>query len=338
MNTLLPDADVSPISLAGCNRNRPDCSGRQHGRRLPWCSLVLAEVLRDKAPKWVRPKNGNEPKHKAAMRWLSVIGSSMLAAMFALSAPLGFAQDAGMIIQRSVEANNADWKAAPEYNYVERDRDATGGTKTYEERMILGSPYERLIAVDGKPLSPQEQTEEQGKLAAAIADRQKESQQERVRRIAKYEQGRERDHLLMEQLTKALDFKLVGEQKMGPYEVYVLKATPRPGYQPPNIEAKVLTGMEGTLWVDQKTFQWVKVVANVIHPVSIEGFLATVEPGTRFELEKMPVTSSLWLPQHFQMKASAKVLFFFNHRSQENETYSGYHRASSGNETATAAE
>ena len=38
----------------------------------------------------------------------------------------------------------------------------------------------------------------------------------------------ERDHLLMEQLTKALDFKLLGEQKLGPYKVYVLKATPTP--------------------------------------------------------------------------------------------------------------
>ena len=78
----------------------------------------------------------------------------------------------------------------------------------------------------------------------------------------------------MEQLTKALDFKLVGEQKLGPYEVYVLKATPRPGYEPPNIESKVLTGMEGKLWIDEKTFQWVKVEATVVRPVSIEGFLA----------------------------------------------------------------
>jgi len=38
----------------------------------------------------------------------------------------------------------------------------------------------------------------------------------------------------------------------------VLKATPRPGYEPPNNEAKVLTGMEGKLWIDEKTFQWVK--------------------------------------------------------------------------------
>ena len=237
-------------------------------------------------------------------------------------------QDADAIIQRSVAANEADWKAANEYDYVERDRQKGGGTKTSEELMILGSPYERLVAVNGKPLPPEQQAQVQKEFETTLEERQKESRQQRRERIAKYEKERESDHLLMEQLTKALDFKLVGEQKRGPYEVYVLKATPRPGYEPPNIESKVLIGMEGKLWIDEKTFQWVKVEATVIRPVSIEGFLAEVEPGTHFELEKAPVTDSIWLPTHFAMKSQAKVLFLFTRKSQADETYSGYHKPS----------
>ena len=237
-------------------------------------------------------------------------------------------QDADAIIQRSVAANEADWKAAHEYDYVERDRQKGGGTQTSEELMILGSPYERLVAVNGKPLPPEQQAQGQKDLETTLEEREKESRQQRRERIAKYEKERESDHLLMEQLTKALDFKLVGEQKLGPYEVYVLKATPRPGYEPPNIESKVLTGMEGKLWIDEKTFQWVKVEATVVRPVSIEGFLAEVEPGTHFELEKAPVTDSIWLPKHFAMKSQAKVLFLFTRKSQADETYSGYHKPS----------
>ena len=236
-------------------------------------------------------------------------------------------QDADTIIQRSVAANEADWKAAHEYDYLERDRQKGGGTKTSEELMILGSPYERPVAVNGKPLSSEQQAQEQQELETTLVERRKESQHQRVERIAKYEKERESDHLLMEQLTKALDFKLVGQQKLGPYEVYVLKATPRPGYEPPNNEAKVLTGMEGKLWIDEKTFQWVKVEATVIRPVSIEGFLAEVEPGTHFELEKAPVTDSIWLPKHFAIKSQAKVLFLFTRKSRADETYGGYHKA-----------
>ena len=145
--------------------------------------------------------------------------------------------DVETIIQRSVEANAADWKAAPDYDYIERDRQPGGGTKTYDELMILGSPYEQLIAVNGKPLSPEQRAQEQQKLDTTVAERQKESPQGRRQRIGKYGKEREGDDLMMEQLTKALNFKLVGEQN-GYQDVYVLKATPRPGYKPPNAEAK----------------------------------------------------------------------------------------------------
>jgi hypothetical protein len=110
------------------------------------------------------------------------------------------------------------------------------------------------------------------------------------------------------------------------YNVYVLKALPRPGYQPPNLEAEVLKGMQGTLWIDTKTYQWVKVEAEVMHPVWIEGFVAKVTPGTEFELERMPVEDNVWLPKHFAMRGRAKILFFFNHNSSEEETYYDYRK------------
>ncbi len=97
----------------------------------------------------------------------------------------------------------------------------------------------------------------------------------------------------------AFDFKLLGETRLNGDDVYALQATPRPGYHPPNMETQVLTGMQGELWIDKDIFQWVKVEAQVTHPLSIEGFLAKVEPGTHFELEKAPVARGVWLPTHF---------------------------------------
>jgi hypothetical protein len=235
--------------------------------------------------------------------------------------------DAATIIERSVQANAEDWNAAPQYDYFERDGDPKGGSKTYETLMILGSPYQRLVAVNDEPLPPEQRAQEERKLQAAILARKRESPQEREQRIAKYEQERKRDQLLLEQMTKALDFQVVGEQTLETNEVCVLKATPHSGFVPSNREAKVLTGMEGKLWIDTKTFQWIKVEAHVIHPVSIEGFLAEVEPGTRFELERMPVEDGIWLAKHFEMKSKAKILFFFTRKTQANETFYGYHKA-----------
>ncbi|MGH9717393.1 MAG: hypothetical protein ACRD4R_11810 [Candidatus Acidiferrales bacterium] len=233
--------------------------------------------------------------------------------------------DAQTIIERSVQANKADWAAFPKYEFDETDYDAGGHTRTYHVTMILGSPYERLIRINGKPLSPQQQASEQQKFQQAVRSRRNETSEERARRVGSYQRDRARDHLLMDQLADAFTFKVVGEQKRGPHNVYVLKATRRPGYTPPNHEAQVLTGMVGKLWIDEQTFQWVKVEAHVVQPVTIEGFLATVEPGTRFELEKMPAGNGIWVRKHFSMHSRAKILFFFSHNDQEEESYSNYH-------------
>jgi hypothetical protein len=133
------------------------------------------------------------------MKWLAI-------AFILSSAGASVQYDVPTIIQRSVHANNADWNAAPAYHYFERDQE-NRQTKTYKEIMILGSPYEYLVAVDGNPLLPERQAVEQQKLEAVIVERQKESPQERAQRIARYEKQRKRDHLLMQQLTKAFDFK-----------------------------------------------------------------------------------------------------------------------------------
>jgi hypothetical protein len=236
--------------------------------------------------------------------------------------------DVNKIVLNSVEATKRDWAAAPKFECLETDK-AGNASKTFEDRMILGSPYEVLVAVDGKPLSRAAQADQARKLQRTIAEREHESPEEREQRIARYRADRERDHLLMQELTEAFRFTMRGEAQLEGRKVYVLQATPLPGYVPPSLKAQVLKGMQGTMWIDQQTFQWVKVEAEVVHPVSIEGFLARVEPGTRFELEKMPVSDDVWLPKHFSMKSHAKVLFFIHHQQQEDETYFNYHPAGS---------
>lgn len=230
------------------------------------------------------------------------------------------------IIERSVQVSKADWEAAPGYEYRERDGEPGGRSKTFQDLMIMGSPYQRLVAVDDKPLSAREQEEQARNLQRAIEKRRNETPQERAQRIEEYRNSRARDHLFLEQLTKAFNFSLVGERRVGDNEVYVLRAVPRPDYQPPNREAEVLKGMQGTLWIDKKTYQWVKVVAKVTHPVWIEGFVAEVEPGTQFGLDKAKVEGDIWLPKHYFMRARAKVFFLFKHRSSADETFSDYRK------------
>ena len=235
-------------------------------------------------------------------------------------------QDAASIIRRSAEVSERDWAAVPEFENCERDR-TKGGDKTYDVTMLYGSPYERLIAVNGHKLDAEKEKEEQEKYEKVVAERQHESEEKRSERIAKYEADRKRDHTMLRQLTEGFDFHLVGRQKLDGFSVYVLKATPRASYKPPDRDSQVLTGMEGTMWIDVKTFQWVKVEAHVIHPVRIEGFLAEVEPGTRFEVEKRPVSDDVWMATRYSMRSNARVMLLFPRRGQEDDSYFSYHKA-----------
>jgi hypothetical protein len=256
-------------------------------------------------------------------RFINIFG--IMAATFLWFPSATAQEDVAAIIRRSSEANNRDWSAVPEFDNYERDRNKDGD-KTYAVTMLYGSPYQRLIEVNGHPLPAAEQKQEQEKYDKAVAERQHESPEKRSQRIAKYQVERKRDRTLVEQMTIAFDFHLAGKRVLNGYKVYVLNATPRKGYKPPDRDSEVLTGMQGTLWIDQRTFQWVKVEAHVIRPVRIEGFLAQVEPGTRFEVEKRPVTTDIWMATHFSMKSNAKVMLLFPHRGEEDDLYFHYHK------------
>ena len=49
-------------------------------------------------------------------------------------------------------------------------------------------------------------------------------------------------------------------------------------------------------------------------------------PGTRFELEKMPVENRVWLPKRFFVQSRARILFLFTYGTQEDETYFNYRK------------
>jgi hypothetical protein len=239
----------------------------------------------------------------------------------------------GDIIRRSVATNTADWKAQPQYAYDEFDRkskvDGSGAehpqqSRTYEVLMIEGSPYNRLIAIDNEPLRGDQAAQENEKLQREILRRQNESDSERRARIAKYENGRSEEHMLMQQMTEAFNFSLVGEETVEGAQCYVLDATPRPDYHPPVERARVLTGMRGRLWIDKTGYHWAKVQAEVISPVAFGLFVAQVKPGTKFELRQAPV-GNVWLPKSFSESVNASILGLCGYRTNEEEHYSDYH-------------
>jgi hypothetical protein len=238
------------------------------------------------------------------------------------------AAEADEIMMHSVKLAGANWSEAPNYSYIRSEANSEGGAqptrKTYEVLMIEGSPYMKMIAEEGRELSPMAAREEEQKYQREMEKRRRESPRERQKRVAKFTEERDRDHAFLSEIPVAFVFRMSNEQLPENDAVWLLEGTPKPGYTPSTREGKVLAGMNIKFWIDKATCQWLRIEAEVQHPVSIYGLFAKVSPGTKFTLEQAPVAPGIWLPKHFTVHVDATALGFIKKDSVQDETYSDY--------------
>ena len=243
--------------------------------------------------------------------------------------------DAREIVRRSVAASDENWKMARNYTFLqrteERQIDSKGQmkseeVKTYDVTLLEGSPYFRLLERNDHPLPAAEEKKEQAKLAKSIADRMKETPERRRRRIEDYDKRRERQREAMREVAEAFDFRQVGQDVVEGREVWIMEASPRAGYQPRSRDAKILPHVRGKLWIDQRSYHWMKLEAQVIHPVSWGLFLVRLDPGARIRFGETRVNDEVWLPQHISVAASARLGVFKKLRVQEDTTYKNFRK------------
>jgi hypothetical protein len=263
------------------------------------------------------------------MKRLLLVAATWAPVIFAGSNPV----DVQALLRKSVANTERNWSEAPNFVFTEHDiqekLDSRGRVKSkvdkfYEVSMLDGSPYERVIALNGKPLSAQQKTAEDTKMDRERRRRLNESRADRARRAAKYEKERKQNQAMLREMAEAFDYKLIGETTLNGRQAYVLSANPKPGYLPKTRDTKVLPAMKGKLFIDKADTQWLKVEAEVMHPVSFYA-VATVAPGTKFVLEQEPTGNKIWMAKHFSVRVNSNVLWIA-HNSNTDETYSNYRR------------
>jgi hypothetical protein len=221
-------------------------------------------------------------------------------------------ENVGDIIQRATIAMEADWNAFPGFAFVERDSETSKReteVSTNRVFMIDGSDYYMPIAFNDKPYTAEQLAQEHEKLLQEIDRRNHETTKERQHRSSRYWKERNQTGILLQEYVKAFYFTVIGEEVINGYSACILDAKPRPDYRPPNREAKILTGMQGRLWIDIRDFHWLKADAEVLKPVSILGVAVRVLPGTHMELQMAPVTPSVWLVSRFTVAVKASIVW-----------------------------
>jgi hypothetical protein len=267
---------------------------------------------------------------KSCIQMLLVMAAASTA-LFAKPQEHASVADARQIVSPSVAATERSWQARDHYTYMERDEDrrlnSQGQMKSENvdvSRMIVvnGARFEQLIERNGQLPSAKEQRksdDDLDKLKHETAD-------EQTARLRKNQDNR----AFLRDVVEAFDFRLIDEEMVGGRPAYVLQATPHPGYHAHGKYAKMLSRVEGKLWVDKQDFGWIKVDGEVTQSFSMGLFVARVERGSHIILEQACVGDAVWVPKRLEIRATARILFLKSLDIERILTYSDYRLAADG--------
>jgi len=226
------------------------------------------------------------------------------------------AEDAREIVRKSVDLDQTNWRLMQNYTWTahetERHLDGAGRAKSEEssewETVVLsGEPHRRMLKRNGEPLKPDAQRHEQEKLDKALVKLQRETQEQRQRRIAHDEKEREKDREFLREIPDLYDFHLEGEEKIEGLDVWVITATPKPGYKAKNGDAADLLKIRAKLWIDKAAYQWVRIEAETIGTISWGLFLARLNPGAKLVFEQTRINDEIWLPRREFASGSGRL-------------------------------
>lgn len=181
--------------------------------------------------------------------------------LFAGLAVAASAQDVGELLFRSVEAERANRRAMAMYLFREdvrqRHFDPRGGVAgnrwmTYDVLMLEGRPYHRRVAIDGRPLPPEEEAQEQQRMEQVAAERRRNpslrSPADRARRVVPYDQ-----------LSRLLRVRTGGEETADGRPCWLVLGSPKRGAEPRTRDEERLAESRVKVWIDKTTLHRVRM-------------------------------------------------------------------------------
>ncbi len=240
--------------------------------------------------------------------------------------------DAVEIMQRSLGHWREDLNAERNYTYqkreVQQELDKDGNVKkteikTYDVSIIYGEPYEKLIAKDDRPLSDKEQQKEDEKQNKFFEKQQKKSDEEREKEQAKEQQKFKRE--IADELPRMLKWQLVGEDEVSGRPTWVLTATPSKDYHPNSMGGRLLSKLNGKVWITKEDYQWAKVDATLQDDFTVGLFLFKLHKGMHLVFEQTRVNDEVWLPKSASFQGSGRVAMMSG-RFNNDTTFSNYRK------------
>jgi hypothetical protein len=236
-----------------------------------------------------------------------------------LAGPGARAQDAKQIVQQAVNDQlRADRDDMSHWRYIETEMD---GSKYVVVETETGA-LRRHIDVAGRPASEQVLAQDDAANQSFIHD---------PSLRAKQRQNAAHDDKSSIELLNLMPEAFVWTVDSETPELTTLSFKPKPNFDPPDMEARVMGMMSGTLVVTNPQHRIKTFKGRLMNDVTIGfGLLARLKAGSTFDIERREVAPGYWQIDQTHVHITGHALFFKTIGTQEDEVKSDFIRVPPG--------
>ena len=187
-------------------------------------------------------------------------------------------------------------------------------SETNQLSFYKGRRIRRLIEKNGKPLSAEEQSEEDKNVQKRVAEIEKEiakKEAQAVKQSAKGTPDDENNRVSIAEVLRASNLVNPRRERFRGRDVVVFDFEPNPNFDFKNAKSflKFFGKTAGVMWIDEKDKQVARLEAVLFDNFKVGGgFLANLKKGASFALEQERVNDEIWLPSTADINLSVKVL------------------------------
>ncbi len=177
----------------------------------------------------------------------------------------------------------------------------------------------RVISINDRPLTPDEQKKEEARINRLLdpkqmADKRKEQKEDE-----------QRTRKMVGALPDAFIYQYAGTEEKNGHTFVNLKFTPNPNFNPPSRETLVFQGMQGEMTIDKNAMRLAKIDGTMMKDVSIGwGIIGHLDKGGRFYVEQKDVGGGDWEVTKMQLNFTGKALIFKTIRIESTDIASDF--------------
>ncbi len=259
-----------------------------------------------------------------------------------LIATLAFASapqrpDAQRLIEKVIVNQEAKQQLQRQYAYRETvtteflHKDGSVAEVKSEAFQVTPSPdgeYRRLIAKDGQPLPPEKEKKEEDKFQKYLKKQLKLSSAERERNTKEKLVGRlSRFQTRLREALEVYEFTELPLERVQGNRIRCFEFSPQPGYKAHSKGTKILNRLEGTVWIDPKQAQLVRL--HIIFREDMKfffGLFGRITKGSEAVADRHQAEDGLWLLENITASLEARLYFFKKYRRRITYSYSDYQK------------